>query len=259
MSSKTTVPTFAGHETMRQNPERKHDVSAQSKVHTLTACCRCRQRKTRCDAGLPRCGPCERSNKVCEYYDSVKGITISRSYVTHLQNKIQVLEAELAHAVEEQYANLDAEVMMRSAGLVRFKQHDEGRYLGASSGIAMTRLVMELAKQNTDSKSIKEVIAAPDRRFQVVLSQTSRFRVFLVKTRLIAERLSRLKSLTGPLPGRSRDEGWAGQRYFCKGEFKTDFQSVPYVFSTYDLLGLDCSKSTHRRSIERGLLLRPVS
>lgn len=83
---------------------------------------------------------------------------ISRSYVIKLQNKIQALEADLAQAVEEGYANLDAEVMIRSAGLVRFKQHDEGRYLGASSGIAMTRLVMELAKQNTDSKTIKEVV-----------------------------------------------------------------------------------------------------
>ena len=116
------------------------------------------QRKTRCDAGLPRCGPCERNNKVCEYYDTAKGMKISRSYVIKLQNRIQALEADLAQAVEEGYANLDAEVMIRSAGLVRFKQHDEGRYLGASSGIAMTRLVMELAKQNTDSKTIKEVV-----------------------------------------------------------------------------------------------------
>ena len=68
------------------------------------------------------------------------------------------MEAELAQTAEEQYAALDAETMIRSAGLVRFKQHDEGRYLGASSGIAMTRLVMELAKHNTDSKSIKEIV-----------------------------------------------------------------------------------------------------
>lgn len=48
--------------------------------------------------------------------------------------------------------------MMRGAGRIRFKENDEPRYLGASSGIAITRLVMEMAKQNTDSKSIKDVV-----------------------------------------------------------------------------------------------------
>lgn len=48
--------------------------------------------------------------------------------------------------------------MVRGAGRIRFQENDEPRYLGPSSGIAMTRLVMEMAKQNTDSKSIKDVV-----------------------------------------------------------------------------------------------------
>lgn len=48
--------------------------------------------------------------------------------------------------------------MVRGAGRIRFKENDEPRYLGPSSGIAMTRLVMEMAKQNTESKSIKDVV-----------------------------------------------------------------------------------------------------
>lgn len=48
--------------------------------------------------------------------------------------------------------------MVRSPALVRFKERDEPRYLGPSSGIAITRLVMELAKQYTESKSIKEIV-----------------------------------------------------------------------------------------------------
>ncbi|GKZ22150.1 hypothetical protein AbraIFM66951_007001 [Aspergillus brasiliensis] len=48
--------------------------------------------------------------------------------------------------------------MVRGAGRIRFKENDESRYLGPSSGIAITRLVMEMAKQNTDSKSIKDVV-----------------------------------------------------------------------------------------------------
>lgn len=52
----------------------------------------------------------------------------------------------------------DAELMMRGPGMIKFNENDEYRYLGPSSGIAITRLVMELAKQNTVNKSIREVV-----------------------------------------------------------------------------------------------------
>ena len=48
--------------------------------------------------------------------------------------------------------------MARDPGLVKFKENDESRYLGPSSGIAITRLVMELAKRNTKSHSIKDIV-----------------------------------------------------------------------------------------------------
>ena len=117
-----------------------NDDTVGSKVaHTLTACCRCRTRKTRCDAGLPRCAPCERSNAVCEYFDTTKGRNIPRTYVIHLQNKVQALEAELASLGIAGYETPDAEIMIRSAGYVRFKENDESRYLGPSSGIAVRK------------------------------------------------------------------------------------------------------------------------
>ncbi|KAJ5942240.1 hypothetical protein N7516_002408 [Penicillium verrucosum] len=72
--------------------------------------------------------------------------------------KARALEKELAKAENEIQHAADAELMVRGAGRIRFKENDEPRYLGASSGIAMTRLVMEMAKQNTDSKSIKDVV-----------------------------------------------------------------------------------------------------
>jgi hypothetical protein len=61
------------------------------------------------------------------------------------------VEKDIQHAA-------DAELMVRGAGRIRFKENDESRYLGPSSGIAITRLVMEMAKLNTDSKSIKDVV-----------------------------------------------------------------------------------------------------
>ena len=87
-------------------------------------------------------------------------------YVIYLQDKIKELETELAQVVGEEPSAPDAEVIMRGAGLVRFKENDESRYLGPSSGIALTRLVMELAKQNTSSKCIKEIV--PDMKAQQI-------------------------------------------------------------------------------------------
>ncbi|KAJ5089408.1 hypothetical protein N7532_008092 [Penicillium argentinense] len=127
-------------------------------AHTLTACTRCRQRKSRCDPGIPRCAPCERSNARCVYYDSTRDTTIPRTYIVSLREKARALEKELAKAEKDIQHAADAELMVRGAGRIRFKDNDEPRYLGASSGIAITRLVMELAKQNTDSKSIKDVV-----------------------------------------------------------------------------------------------------
>ena len=123
------------HASMANNAN--EDATGAKVAHTLTACCRCRTRKTRCDPGLPRCVPCERNNAVCEYFDTTKGRNISRTYVIHLQNKVQALEAELASLGIDEYEMPDAEIMIRSAGYVRFTENEEARYLGPSSGIAV--------------------------------------------------------------------------------------------------------------------------
>ncbi|ORY09589.1 hypothetical protein BCR34DRAFT_602717 [Clohesyomyces aquaticus] len=130
-------------------------------AHTLTACCRCRTRKTRCDPGLPRCGPCERTNSHCEYYDPAKGTKIPRNYVVHLQHKVRDLEKQLAD-LERDDVEPDPEDVMRNSAAVRIQESDESKFLGPSSGITITRLVMQLAKQFTDSKSISEIV--PDSR-----------------------------------------------------------------------------------------------
>ncbi|KAI2607242.1 fungal-specific transcription factor domain-containing protein [Hypoxylon fragiforme] len=128
-------------------------------AHTLTACCRCRQRKTRCDPTLPRCLPCERSGSTCEYFDTTKNKKISRYYVVKLQGKVRDLEAELSQYTNEDDLPKNNEDFIRPGGLVRLNETDETpRYLGPSSGIAMTRILMEEAKRHTDSKQIAELI-----------------------------------------------------------------------------------------------------
>ena len=61
---------------------------------------------------------------------------------------------------------------MRGAGLVKFQDDEESRYLGPSSGIAMTRLVMELAKQNSSTNSIKEIV--PETKAQEIKDRFTR-------------------------------------------------------------------------------------
>ncbi|KAL2865515.1 putative C6 transcription factor [Aspergillus lucknowensis] len=127
-------------------------------AHTLAACTRCRQRKSRCDTGIPKCAPCARSNANCSYYDSTRKRIISRTYIVQLREQARRLERELEEVEKDFQQAADAELIVRGAGRIRFKEHDEARYLGPSSGIAITRLVMEMAKQNTYSKSIKDVV-----------------------------------------------------------------------------------------------------
>lgn len=110
---------------------------------------------------MPRCGPCERTNSHCEYYDPTKGRKIPRNYVVHLQHKVRDLEKQLAD-LERDDAEPDPEDVMRGAAAVRVQDTDESKFLGPSSGITITRLVMQLAKQFTDSKSISEIV--PDSR-----------------------------------------------------------------------------------------------
>ena len=93
---------------------------------------------------------------MCEYYDSSKGHNVNRNYVVYLQHKARELELEL-EKVENEDSGEDAEAMMR-AGAVRMYDAKESKYLGPSSGIAITRLVMQLAKRFTDAKSIKDIV-----------------------------------------------------------------------------------------------------
>jgi hypothetical protein len=153
------------------------EVAGPRIAHTLTACCRCRnvsvprrsssperkanrliQRKTRCDVNLPRCTPCERANAHCEYFDQAKGTKIPRNFVVYLQHKVRSLEKQLAD-LEKEDLDPDPEDMVRPGAAVRIQEHDETKFLGPSSGIAITRLVMQLAKQFTDAKSITDIVS----------------------------------------------------------------------------------------------------
>lgn len=90
---------------------------------------------------------------------------MSRTYVIRLQDKVRALEATLSQYTEEETSPPRPEDAIRPGGLVRLDENDDTpRFLGPSSGIAMTRLVMEEAKKYTDSRSIRELVPEVSQR-----------------------------------------------------------------------------------------------
>jgi hypothetical protein len=117
------------------------------------------QRKTRCDPGLPRCGPCERVKAHCEYFDPSRNMKIPRNYVVHLQHRVQDLERQLEALEQEDFGPDPEEIVRGGADIKINKDDDDSKFLGPSSGIAITRLVMQLAKRFTQSDSINDIVA----------------------------------------------------------------------------------------------------
>jgi hypothetical protein len=78
---------------------------------------------------------------------------------------VRDLEKQLAQ-LDKDDGEPDPEDVMRGAAAVKVQDTDESKFLGPSSGITITRLVMQLAKQFTDSKSISEIV--PDARARTI-------------------------------------------------------------------------------------------
>lgn len=89
---------------------------------------------------------------------------------------MRALEAELGQYTDEDDVPRNTEDIVRPGGLVRLNESDETpRYLGPSSGIAMTRILMEEAKRYTDSKRISDLIPQVRVRKQGTRAQSIAF------------------------------------------------------------------------------------
>lgn len=74
-------------------------------------------------------------------------------------DQVRSLEAELNRFIEEDGPPQDAESLIRPGGIIRLHENDDApRYLGPSSGVAITRLVMEEAKRYADTKKIRDLV-----------------------------------------------------------------------------------------------------
>ncbi|KAK1780046.1 hypothetical protein QBC45DRAFT_116405 [Copromyces sp. CBS 386.78] len=150
-------PTQQQHRPPAPRPPRR---DASNLGYTLTACCRCRQRKTRCGTSLPRCMPCERAGAVCEYWDSTLQRKVSRSYVVKLRDKLRHLSDELAQFKTDEPDPQDRRQSPDlSSSLVRPSVTDDISYwFGPSSGVALQRSLMEEAKRCMESESFANLL-----------------------------------------------------------------------------------------------------
>jgi hypothetical protein len=64
-------------------------------TRSISACQRCRNRKTKCDQKFPSCTACFKANVECVGIDAATGREIPRSYVSHLEDRIAQLESQL--------------------------------------------------------------------------------------------------------------------------------------------------------------------
>lgn len=64
-------------------------------TRSISACQRCRNRKTKCDQKFPSCTACFKANVECVGIDAATGREIPRSYVSHLEDRIAQLESLL--------------------------------------------------------------------------------------------------------------------------------------------------------------------
>lgn len=64
-------------------------------ARSISACHRCRMRKTRCDQKFPSCNACLKAGVECVGIDAATGRKIPRSYVSHLEDRIAMLERQL--------------------------------------------------------------------------------------------------------------------------------------------------------------------
>lgn len=77
-----------------------------------------------------------------------------------MQAKVRELEAEIARqeAAMSEVDQPDTGDLVRGVGMVKFDdEKGEPRFVGTSSGITMTRLVIDFAKKHLEKDSVKEI------------------------------------------------------------------------------------------------------
>ncbi|KAK6543056.1 Fungal specific transcription factor [Orbilia ellipsospora] len=92
----TSPPTHARSKSGVPSATSLTQVTTGNISRSISACNRCRSRKTKCDQLFPACTACAKANVECVGVDAATGREIPRSYVSHLEERVAFLEKQLA-------------------------------------------------------------------------------------------------------------------------------------------------------------------
>ncbi|ODV78749.1 uncharacterized protein CANTADRAFT_52486 [Suhomyces tanzawaensis NRRL Y-17324] len=152
-------------------PPQKHPQNAP--LHRSTSAChRCRVKKIKCDQKFPKCSKCEKSGNDCVGLDPLTGREVPRSYVVHLENKIQLLEAQLKqHGVDVASVSATSEASAASAASagagstnsnpVSSVIPSHASLSGPKPSIAFSKLMTTAVKVNRKSSAAPDPVSQP--------------------------------------------------------------------------------------------------
>ncbi|KAK9372649.1 fungal-specific transcription factor domain-containing protein [Lipomyces chichibuensis] len=170
----------------------------------ISACSRCRSRKTKCDQKFPSCSACSKAGVECVGLDAATGREVPRSYVAHLEDRVAFLEIQLqnqgipvdttdtslrrpqitTHTQSDEAANgavravpevdrqpaKDVDSLVSTVGLVSMKGAStlsSPSFLGLSSGISFARLMFAAVKLRGHDSSAMSLASAEQPDFTI--------------------------------------------------------------------------------------------
>lgn len=119
-------------------------------TRSISACLRCRTRKTRCDQKFPSCTSCLKAEVECVGIDAATGREIPRSYVSHLEDRIAFLEMELKGSRN----GVDRDTIM-----TKEEEHEEDEKAQADQALAISLVPAKekTGEMDTLMSSVKSV------------------------------------------------------------------------------------------------------
>ncbi|GHJ84615.1 hypothetical protein NliqN6_1017 [Naganishia liquefaciens] len=88
-------------------------------ARAISACTRCRSRKSKCDGKLPACSACEKAKVECVGFDAISKKNVSRSYIHELEQEVVALRSQL-----DSYRSHGAPVESSSASMMNLEHQD---------------------------------------------------------------------------------------------------------------------------------------
>ncbi|KAF3106674.1 Fungal specific transcription factor [Orbilia oligospora] len=141
---------------------------------SISACNRCRSRKTKCDQLFPACTACAKANVECVGVDAATGREIPRSYVSHLEERVAFLEKQLASGAQSQSSSGESSRKRKADGdmvspLTSRPSQDLSNYQANGQNISVVG-----SRQNSEGQVFTGAIGQGDATQEVLLGPSGK-------------------------------------------------------------------------------------